>query len=300
MALEKSQNNQTSLTKNQKYKTMEEHFPEDSHAPKLQTSNHQLQTSIMEVHKHPHHVMHRKKWSEYLLEFLMLFLAVFLGFVAENFREHQVEKERGRQYIESFYEDLKTDTGRVSYNFKFDDSKLVVLEKLGDCYDTLLKNNTATSCLLDVIKISAINRPFKWTERTLNQLANAGGFRLLRPEDADSIIAYQKAFNNFQDFQLTVFQDAQNNVRNTFNLLINFTANDQMFQIKKSGLISTFDNKDVTATLLFSNDKGLLNKYFNDLKLYYRVTYNHKRMLLDLKENQIRLINYFKNKYHLE
>ena len=31
----------------------------------------------MEVHKHPHHVKHKKKWNEYLLEFFMLFLAVF-------------------------------------------------------------------------------------------------------------------------------------------------------------------------------------------------------------------------------
>ncbi len=34
-------------------------------------------STIMEVHKHPHHVMHKKKWGEYLLEFFMLFLAVF-------------------------------------------------------------------------------------------------------------------------------------------------------------------------------------------------------------------------------
>jgi len=33
----------------------------------------------MEVHKHPHHVAHKKKWEEYVLEFLMLFLAVFFG-----------------------------------------------------------------------------------------------------------------------------------------------------------------------------------------------------------------------------
>jgi hypothetical protein len=33
----------------------------------------------METH-HPHHVTHKKKWTEYLLEFFMLFLAVFLSF----------------------------------------------------------------------------------------------------------------------------------------------------------------------------------------------------------------------------
>ena len=32
----------------------------------------------MEVHKHPHHVTHKKKWNEYLLEFFMLFLCASL------------------------------------------------------------------------------------------------------------------------------------------------------------------------------------------------------------------------------
>ena len=40
----------------------------------------------MEVH-HPHHVTHKKKWSEYLLESFMLFLAVFLGFIAPKISE---------------------------------------------------------------------------------------------------------------------------------------------------------------------------------------------------------------------
>src|SRR5947207_11821372 len=88
-------------------KEIAENFPEDAYAPKQQetkpaTSNQQPATN-MEVHKHPHHVTHKKKWGEYLLEFLMLFLAVFLGFLAENFREHQLEKEKGRQYIQSLY-----------------------------------------------------------------------------------------------------------------------------------------------------------------------------------------------------
>jgi hypothetical protein len=48
----------------------------------------------MEVHKHPHHVTHKKKWREYLLEFFMLFLAVFFEFVIENIRVHKVEVEK--------------------------------------------------------------------------------------------------------------------------------------------------------------------------------------------------------------
>ena len=41
----------------------------------------------------------------------MLFLAVFCGFLAENFREHQVEKHRENKYIESMLEDLRKLTG---------------------------------------------------------------------------------------------------------------------------------------------------------------------------------------------
>ena len=51
----------------------------------------------MEVHAHTH--TERKKWTHFLWEFLMLFLAVFAGFLAENQREHYTEHKRGLQYI---------------------------------------------------------------------------------------------------------------------------------------------------------------------------------------------------------
>src|SRR3954451_24395061 len=68
------------------------------------------ETKNMEVHKHPHHVSHKKKWGEYLLEFFMLFLAVFLGFIAENYREHIVEHQQEKQYMITLIEDLNIDT----------------------------------------------------------------------------------------------------------------------------------------------------------------------------------------------
>ena len=61
----------------------------------------------MEVHHHSH--TERKKWTHYLWEFLMLFLAVTLGFFVENQREHYVENKREKKYIQSFYEDLTAD-----------------------------------------------------------------------------------------------------------------------------------------------------------------------------------------------
>src|SRR6188474_1557548 len=62
----------------------------------------------MEVHSHSH--TERKNWTHYLWEFLMLFLAVTLGFLVENQREHYVEHQREKQFIRSLFNDIKADT----------------------------------------------------------------------------------------------------------------------------------------------------------------------------------------------
>ena len=71
----------------------------------------------MEVHHHAHTA--RKKWTHYFWEFLMLFLAVFCGFMAENFREHQIEHKREKKYAASLLEDLKKDTADLTSDIPF-------------------------------------------------------------------------------------------------------------------------------------------------------------------------------------
>jgi len=71
----------------------------------------------MEVHHHAHPSTssgHRKKWTHYFWEFLMLFLAVFCGFLAEYQLEHKIEKDRAGEYAELFLEDLKNDSAYVN------------------------------------------------------------------------------------------------------------------------------------------------------------------------------------------
>ena len=63
----------------------------------------------MEVH-HPHHPTHKKKWSEYILEFFLLFTAVTLGFFAENLREHQVEIHKTEKSLKTLYLNIQKDS----------------------------------------------------------------------------------------------------------------------------------------------------------------------------------------------
>ena len=70
----------------------------------------------MEVHHHPNLHHEKKPWKEYLLEGLMIFLAVFMGFIAENIREHIVEKNRAKEYMKEMVHNLQFDTLRCALN----------------------------------------------------------------------------------------------------------------------------------------------------------------------------------------
>src|SRR5678816_997170 len=102
------------------------------------------QTQNMEVHKHPHHVSHKKRWPEYLLEFLMLFLAVFLGFIAENIREQSVERHREKEYMQSMIEDLAQDTLEVNRVSLVNVAAIGNLDTLMDLLKLPLSGDTAT------------------------------------------------------------------------------------------------------------------------------------------------------------
>src|SRR5882757_2070612 len=69
----------------------------------------------METHAHHLHKAPGKKFGHYFFEFLMLFIAVFCGFLAENYREHVVEREKENQYMHAMIEDLKSDTARIAH-----------------------------------------------------------------------------------------------------------------------------------------------------------------------------------------
>jgi hypothetical protein len=252
----------------------------------------------MEVHHHAH--TSRKKWTHYFWEFLMLFLAVFCGFLAEYQLEHMIEKDRAKQYINSMYDDLKADTTRLNILIRYDEEKISVLKTMTNCYDSVSKDLKATGCMGILIKQSSSNRSFHITDRTLRQLANAGGFRLLRKEDADSILAYESLFTQYQNFESTIFQESQDNVRNTLNQLADF----KVLYPMRSGvaILNNIDTSDAVlkGPLLFSNDKVLMNKWFNELTMYLRVTNAQRNLLLVFRNKAIGLIEYYKQKHHLE
>jgi len=82
----------------------------------------------MEVHAHTHTA--RKKWTHYFWEFLMLFLAVFCGFMAENIREHGIERKRTIRYARQFITEIEMDTSLFNEGISFVNGKTNAVDSL--------------------------------------------------------------------------------------------------------------------------------------------------------------------------
>lgn len=146
----------------------------------------------MEVHHHAHHGG-KKNWKSYIWEFLMLFLAVFCGFLAEWRLELMIENHREEEYIHSIVEDINADVEQtdklmieVNSRISLSDSLLLALSSS----DIQENSNKAYKLWLMTIGFP----DFVQNDRTIQQLKSSGALRLIRNKTvSDKIMEYDQA-----------------------------------------------------------------------------------------------------------
>ncbi|MCR8560023.1 hypothetical protein KXD93_20390 [Mucilaginibacter sp. BJC16-A38] len=89
----------------------------------------------MEVHHHPQLEHKPKPIKEYLLEGFMIFIAVMMGFIAENVRESITDREHVKQLTSQLVQDLKADTAELNVMLKGETG----IVKINDTLITLLQ-----------------------------------------------------------------------------------------------------------------------------------------------------------------
>lgn len=91
--------------------------------------------------------MHKKgenrSWKKYFLEFLMLFLAVFLGFMADGYREKLNEHKREKDYIQSLISDITLDRENIAYALKHTERRIEELDSLCSIASRFNPNKTS-------------------------------------------------------------------------------------------------------------------------------------------------------------
>lgn len=136
------------------------------------------------------------------MEFLMLFLAVFLGFIAENIREKNAEQETEKQYMITMVEDLKSDTTRLARLIVSRRERIIELDSLFNLIssDQYIKEGNKVYGLYyfpywDVLR-------FFSSDRTMQQLKNSGNLRLVRKEKvSNALISYDIYIRNKKEYE---------------------------------------------------------------------------------------------------
>jgi hypothetical protein len=149
----------------------------------------------MEVH-HPHPPSHKKKWSEYIIEFVLLFLAVFLGFIAENIREHVGEQNRAKEFSVSLVRDLQSDTIAINNQIKTARFYIAVSDSLLQLSKTKLDGRNAAQFSF-YSRFAYWTQPVSWNRSTFEQIKNSGSLRYFTNVDLmKKLLEYNAIVNN--------------------------------------------------------------------------------------------------------
>jgi len=227
-------------------------------AEQPKTQNTEPQTKNMETHaQHLHHAP-GKKFRHYLYEFLMLFFAVFCGFLAENWREHYIEGKKEKQFIHSIREDLNSDIYML-------DSILKTRKEMKIMIDSLLYFMNYTDPRQHGNEIYYYTRRaprtyrFYTNDRTLTQLKNAGNWRLIQNKNVSERLS---TYDNLVSTLAVYIEHREESVILILYQSINKLFDNKVFDEMLSGLDFT---RPQNNPQLLSYDKAALNEFCNQM-----------------------------------
>ncbi|HEU5167691.1 MAG TPA: hypothetical protein VFU29_19230 [Chitinophagaceae bacterium] len=247
----------------------------------------------MEVHAHAH--TPRKKWAHYFWEFLMLFLAVFCGFLAEYQLEQTIEQHREKDYMKSMVRDLQADIRGINAAIKLKFMKIDLADSLLTLFEKKDFKNTSGS-IYNIGGELSLRSYFNPNDGTVQQLKNAGGLRLIKKVNVvDSIEHYwnlMRDLQRLQDLEESELVEYHSEISKIFSArVIN-----QMLPSKQTMEINKLD----TNPELMSED----DQHINDLDMKIVIAKGNRlyqvQTLNELKQSAETLIVLIEKEYHLQ
>src|SRR6188768_4397264 len=248
----------------------------------------------MEVHHHSH--TSRKKWTHYFWEFLMLFLAVFCGFLAEYQLEHMIEQQRAKIYAANLYDELRKDTTQLndlSRNLKNVSSKL-------DTFCVLVKEDhkqTVTNGMLYYYSSFVTNvEYFSSNNTTMEQLKSSGNLRIMGNKLAYKISEYDRKNRQLEkEYSLSKVEFSK--MEDLHFKLFDIYISEKMFG---GPTIRPRDSALLLTNLPVNNEPGLMSQYTGWLKFESGIyKFQGNTYLEQLKKLAIELLTILKEEYQL-
>lgn len=234
----------------------------------------------------------KRNWKTYFKEFFMLFLAVFCGFLAENYRESLSAQKIEKEYILSLVEDLKTDTTNLSLYISFRKEKSVLMDSLAGMMlseERSLMGNQIYFLARQVFNEQA----FIYSDGTIQQLKNAGNLRLLRNRNVvNELLKYEKKVKVLEDWD-----ENDNRTKSTFREMggkvFNSTELNKTMDANMKFVMPT------TNPQLITDDFRIINEIAFQIHFLSKMTKGNSLRAESLRSDAIGLLELIQKEYKL-
>ncbi len=256
----------------------------------------------MEVH-HAHHPNHKKKISEYFLEFFMLFFAVTLGFFAENYREHSIIEHRMQENYAAVIVDLEQDNLKIDSIFTEAKNGINLITLSHVLYKYKTGEFTENELLDSIYNIKAI--PSYTTlfvnNTTFKNMQSSGLLSYVTDKDLKTGLSYyyEVLFKKLNDNN-KLFDDVGNNYLDKY-LIFNQGAGPRKFFSEMYKDISPengfADPKEYRKFLMsLKSTKSILTSddFVSATNVYISRYFGYQRILSTVKANNNKLIQQLK------
>ena len=252
----------------------------------------------MEVHSHTH--TERKKWTHYLWEFLMLFLAVSLGFYAENLREGIKHKEEVKTHMRSLLSDLQSDV--LLFDSVIDRNGYS--SAMADTLINLLHSDISnTPAIYYAARTVTANVGYYYSNsKSFDQMKSSGLLRFISPKSLlDSIGSYYVSFQWLAN-QTDLMRLKLDEVHKGNSVLFDSYFFYQMMNVS----LSTYNGRHLIINMP-AGHPALLSSNFKDINAvslnyhyYSSTTKFYNRTALAQKQRATRLIELIKKEYSFD
>jgi hypothetical protein len=253
----------------------------------------------MEVHHHPN--VEKKGLKEYFLEFLMIFLAVTLGFFAENIREKITEHKRAKIYAGTMINDLRTDTSALKAYINYWNYASKNVDTLFQLLSEAEPAQIPSGKLYWYGLFGGAPTIFISNDATFQEMKSAGALSYFNNNVAQKISQYDQLTRRmrvYDDQDARIFSDVRKLRSQLFYVRFNEQANDIYQARRNNDSPQRIDSFVHSNPPLLSTDKTIFNQYLEMVRS--RFIPSKLRNADTLLVRATAIIENLQNEYHLE
>jgi hypothetical protein len=255
----------------------------------------------MEVHHHPDLQHKKKNFKEYFLEFLMIFLAVTLGFFAENMRENISANKKESIDINSLFRNLTTDSAMITYQMEGNEDEINGLESMM----VLIRSGKYKYEPEMLYRLAYTTRGFQvfvYSNITYEEMKSSGSFSLIRSHDIrNNLVKYNNFINGgIRNLESRMLESEKNRANLQSDILDDSFYPSVDSIINHHALSSNFYTKENKSTSFSPGKQVQFSKLYNFLFESNVLMHYYQKNMEILKGLNEQLRSTIKKEYHLE